>query len=276
MPRRLHHVAVALALLGAGMGASAEEKAAVPLSISRLDCGDILIKDFDSFFSDAHELPNGPWAGTDSCYLIRHGDDLMLWEAGFPAALRDNPIDDETWRATLDKLITEQLAESGIAAVDIDIVGISHMHLDHVGQVNDFPGATLVVGRGDFTGTVGDGDPFTAFRGEGAKVKMVGRGDLDIFGDGSVIALSLPGHTPHHLGLLLRLESGPVMLSGDLYHSREAREVKSMPSWNTDRADTMASMDRFEDMAKNLNADVVIQHDPDDFEKIPNFPAERK
>lgn len=269
--------AIALVLSPACLWAANVDEGDGELTISRLDCGDILIKDFNAFFSDAYELPSGPWQGTSSCYLIRHGDDLMLWDTGFSAALRDQPIEDDTWRATLDVLLAEQLADGGLAAEEIDVVGISHMHLDHVGQVGDFASATLVVGSEDFTRTEGrEGDPYAAFRDEDAKVRRVGGGDLDIFGDGSVIALSLPGHTPGHLGLQVNLASGPVLLVGDLYHSREAREVGSMPSWNTSRADTLASMDRFDAMAKNLDADVVIQHDPDDIEKIPAFPLERK
>lgn len=269
-------LASSIAFVGAACTASAQEEAEPSLAISRLDCGDIVIKDLDTFFTGEGERPSGEWQGTDSCYLIRHGDELMIWDAGLPAEVLADPIDDELWAARFDRLIVDQLADNGIVPEDIDIIGISHMHLDHVGQVGDFPNATLVVGRGDFVETEGENDPFPAFRGEGAKVKLVDRQDFDIFGDGSVIAVSLPGHTPDHLGLLVKLDSGPVLLSGDLYLSREAWENGLIPSYAKDRADLIASFKRFEELAVSLNADVVIQHDLDSHRKVPRFPAERQ
>ena len=64
--------------------------------------------------------------------------------------------------------------------------------------------------------------------------------------------LAMPGHTPGHSALLVRLASGPVLLSGDQYHFTEAVKNRGVPSFNTDRADTLASHDRFERIAANL------------------------
>jgi glyoxylase-like metal-dependent hydrolase (beta-lactamase superfamily II) len=101
--------------------------------------------------------------------------------------------------------------------------------------------------------------------------------DKDVFGDGSVLILRTPGHTPGHQALLVRLkEKGAVLLSGDLFHFRENYESSGQPWFNYDRAQTSASMDRVKTLAKNLNATVVIQHDPRDIEKLPAFPAAAK
>jgi N-acyl homoserine lactone hydrolase len=153
----------------------------------------------------------------------------------------------------------------------VDVVGISHMHADHTGQAALFPTARLVVGAEDFKRSAGEQDPFGPWRGEGKKVTLAS-GDVDIFGDGSVIALHMPGHTPNHLALLVKLASGPVLLSGDLYHAHMAREKKGVPPFNTSRAETLASMDRYERLAKQLNAKVIIQHEPADISKLPVFP----
>ena len=96
--------------------------------------------------------------------------------------------------------------------------------------------------------------------------------DTDVFGDGSVIALHLPGHTPDHLALLVGLASGPVLLSGDMYHSRDAREKRGVPPFNTSREQTLRSMDVFEKVAKETGAKVVIQHEPRDIALLPAFP----
>ena len=246
--------------------------AAAPLSLTRLDCGSATIKDFDSFFSDRPGLyEKGPRDVVDSCYLIRHADHAMLWDTGFSGNLKGGEQDMGHLVARLDRTVVEQLAELGIKPGDVDVVGISHMHGDHVGQAADFPNARLLVGKGDFEQTKGKDDPFGPWRKDGSKVQAV-TADTDVFGDGSVTAVHLPGHTPDHLALLVRLKSGAVLLSGDLYHSRDAREKRGVPPFNTDRAQTLASMDTFEKLAKETGARVVIQHEPRDVGLLPAFP----
>jgi glyoxylase-like metal-dependent hydrolase (beta-lactamase superfamily II) len=80
------------------------------------------------------------------------------------------------------------------------------------------------------------------------------------------------GHTPGHHALLVHLASGTVLLSGDQYHFTENRRVGGVPGFNRDRADTLASHDRFEKLATNAKAKVVIQHEPADVAKLPTFP----
>ena len=94
-----------IAALMLGLGAPA---AAAGPSIVRLDCGTGLIKDFNSFFSDASDYKRGPRRITDSCYLIRHGDQILLWDTGFPAALKGKSNDMGALVASIDKTIVEQ------------------------------------------------------------------------------------------------------------------------------------------------------------------------
>lgn len=56
-------------------------------------------------------------------------------------------------------------------------------------------------------------------------------------------------------------------------HFRENYENNQVPTWNTSRADTLASLNRFKQIARNLKAVVILQHDPRDIEKLPPFPA---
>ena len=99
-------------------------------------------------------------------------------------------------------------------------------------------------------------------------------GDHDVFGDGRVVILELPGHTPGHGGLLVRLaDFGPVLLSGDLYHFRREIGKRNVSRWNTSRADTLASIERFEAMVSKLQPTVVVQHEPADVKLLPLFPA---
>jgi N-acyl homoserine lactone hydrolase len=255
---------------------AATANAAAPaseLSLARLDCGHAEFKDMNGFFSDTPGVyPPGPGRVTDSCYLIRHGDDVMVWDTGFAAETKGKPVTRGPMTAALDRTLAEQLAELGVKPEDVDVVGISHMHGDHTGQAAQFVNARLVIGKQDFEMVAREpDDSFKAWRGAGKPVTPA-TADVDIFGDGSVIALHLPGHTPDHLALLVNLKSGPVLLSGDLYHSTIAREKRAVPGFNTDRAQTLASMDKFEALAKARNAKVIIQHEPNDIGKLPAFP----
>ena len=267
---------VLIATTGAAGGAAQTSAPPGLLSLTRLDCGSGLVKDFNAFFSDTNELPAGPRRITNSCYLIRHGGQTLLWDSGFPATLKGKDTDMGAIVASVAATIPEQMARLGLDPADIDIVGISHMHGDHVGQARDFPTAKLLIGKGDFELTRGDRDPFAPWRQSGAKVQTMHGGDIDVFGDRRVIALNLPGHTPDHMSLLVKLASGNILLTGDLYHSTLARSGKQVPPFNTSRAETLASFDRFERLARRYRAKVIIQHEPADIAKLPPFPQSAK
>jgi glyoxylase-like metal-dependent hydrolase (beta-lactamase superfamily II) len=251
---------------------AAQPAAAARLSLTRLDCGTPTIKNFDKFFSDKPGLyESAPREITDSCYLIQHGDQQLIWDTGYPSAWKGQTHDLGDLSVRIDKTLAEQLAELGLKPSDIDFVGISHEHSDHTGQAAEMPQAELIIGKGDFDDTKGKDDPFGPWRKDGAKVRAV-TADTDVFGDGSVVALHLPGHTPDHLALLVKLASGPVLLTGDLYHSRDAREKRGVPPFNTSREQTLQSMDAFEKLAKETGAKVIIQHEPRDIGLLPAFP----
>lgn len=245
------------------------------LSLWRLDCGDFQINDINAFMSDTSEYPARPKHLVGSCYLIRHGDTYMLWDTGMRSALVGHPDTNPVMTVTLRTRIVDQLAQIGVRPEQVTIVGISHYHGDHTGQARDFPGARLLMGAADIAALRArppEGQTDLAhWLGGGGQLTEV-PGDLDVFGDGSVVMLNLPGHTPGHHALLVRLASGPVMLSGDTYHFAEQIAHRGVPPFNTNRAESLASMDRFDRLARNLHARVIIQHEPADVAKLPPFP----
>ncbi|MCJ8272243.1 MAG: MBL fold metallo-hydrolase, partial [Psychrosphaera sp.] len=104
--------------------------------------------------------------------------------------------------------------------------------------------------------------------------RMTFTGDHDVFGDGSVVILQMPGHTPGHTALKVILaKTGPVLISGDLYHQAKSRRLKRVPSFNDNEAQTRESMARFEKMAIELGAKVIIQHEQVDVAKLPALPG---
>lgn len=269
---------LAAAVATALMGQASAPKPAADVRLYRLDCGRGTLP--KRVFNDARAYPEDATVSVvASCYLIRHGADWLLWDAGFGRETLGQA-------QGLTQPIEPQLAAIGVSPAEIGIVGISHSHPDHTGQARAFPAATLVIGSREFDQLFGPGAtanaaaaPLAAWA-DGKRVRKVGGeaglagGDLDIYGDGSVTAIALPGHTPGHLGLLVKLRrSGYVVLSGDQYHFRENRAKHGVPGFNFDRAQTLASHDRLESIVRNLRARLVIQHDPQDNAALPKAPA---
>jgi N-acyl homoserine lactone hydrolase len=263
----------ALPLAWAALSAAAPPHAApADMALWRLDCGSVVVSDLDTF-SDTYAYVGRAKTLTDSCYLIRHGGQYLLWDAGFPAELAGKGESDGPFTASMATTIAAQLARIGVRPEHVTYVGISHRHDDHTGQLPVFPKATLLIGAGDFeTLKRRKSDRIAPWTSGGGKVEPL-TGDRDLFGDGSVVLLATPGHTESHHSLLVRLpKTGPVLLTGDLYHFEENRRSRGVPGFNTDRAATLASMDRFEAIAAHLKARVIIQHEPADVAKLPTFP----
>ena len=272
-------LAALLCLLMPTESAATQPSATAPLKLWRLDCGEFEIKQYGAFFSDTFQYPAGPKNIVGSCYLIRHGSRYMLWDTGLTDALVGSGYSNEAQTLRLRRSLVDQLAQLKVRPEQVETIGISHWHFDHTGQAGRFPQAKLLMGKGDVerlkTTPSPDEDSTKALThwlaGPG-KLEAVTR-DHDVFGDGRVVMLKLPGHTPGHYALLVRLVSGPVLLSGDQYHFTEQVANRGVPPFNHDRADTLASMDRFDRIAANLKAKVIIQHEPADIAKLPAFPA---
>ena len=265
----------------AAWSASAADPAPA-VSITRLDCGQIQVNDLNQF-SDTDAYVGKSKLLTDSCYLIRHGDELMLWDTGLPVALKGAAIDSKpAMSPTVARTIVEQLADLGIRPEQISRIAISHFHFDHVGQAAAFPNAKLMIGEDDWAAlTAAKPDPRMAQGVAALKPWIADRsnvdpisGDRDVFADGTVRIINLPGHTPGHHGLLVALRrKGNVLLTGDQAHFTENYVTEGVPGFNFHRGDTLASFGRFKALAKNTKATVIIQHEPRDVAKLPAFPA---
>jgi N-acyl homoserine lactone hydrolase len=271
MKRTLNLLALAAGAL-LSMGASAQ---AADVQMWRIDCGTgATPTTVNERFSDTYQFPGLKLVFTFSCYLIKHGDDYMVWDTGFAPGTSPN--------APKTSLV-DYMSKVNVKPEQVKFVGISHFHGDHTGQLTPFTNAMLLIGKGDWDGVTAtppmagaNAAGFKIWIAEGRKVEPQ-TGDKDVFGDGSVVMMRAPGHTPGHSILLVRLkEKGPVLLTGDLVHFRENYEAGGVPSFNVDRAQTVASIERMKKLAANLKATVIIQHDMRDIEKLPAFPAAAK
>ena len=272
--RALRAAAIGMVVLSSASAQTPPVSPTVPavVTLTRLDCGtNAPPTNVGLRFSDTYAFMGQMVQLTYSCYLVRHNDDYFIWDTGFAAG--------NTPTAPKQSLV-QLLAQLKLTPEQVKFVAISHYHGDHVGQVNLFPKATLLIGKGDWDAI---NDPklmaatnpaaFTPWTSGGSKVEPLAA-DKDVFGDGSVVVLNMPGHTPGHHSLLVRLkEMGNVLITGDLAHFRENYESNGVPTFNTDRAASLASVDRFKQIARNLKATVIIQHDQRDVAKLPAFPA---
>ena len=254
----------------------AQAAAPAPVKLWRLDCGVIQVDDLNEY-SDTYAYVGKSKRFTVSCYLIKHGDTYMLWDTGLSDASLGLPLQGAgATGESLKQSLPDQLKALGVEPKQIEFIGISHYHYDHTGQTKHFPQARLLMGKADVAALRAPGSARAKpvahwISGEG-KIEEVA-GDKDVFGDQSVVMLDLPGHTPGHHGLLVKLtKAGPVLLSGDLAHFRENYVSDGVPSFNVDRAQSLASLNRFKGIEKNLRATVVIQHEETDIAKLPAFP----
>jgi N-acyl homoserine lactone hydrolase len=253
-------------------GIAAPAQAAPEVSLARLDCGTPQAPTaVNERFSDTYAYGDRKIQFVFSCYLIKHGDDYMLWDTGHAMTAP---------KVAPKVSLVDYLAQINVKPDQIKYVGISHYHADHTGQVGSFPKATLLIGARDWDAISSpkpaEGVNFKPFeswiKGE-SKVEPQSL-DKDVFGDGTVIMLRTPGHTPGHSSLLVKLaKMGPVIITGDVVHFRENFDSDGVPSFNYDRAQTVASIERLKKIAANLKATVIIQHDARDVKKLPVFPA---
>ena len=214
----------------------------------------------------------------DAFYIIEHPKGRLLWDAGLAEGLvGQTPFTTPNGAFTVSRKdsVTSQLRALKLTPKDFDYIAVSHTHFDHTGSASKFADATWLVQKSEYDFITSEeqkkGDNYAPI----SKLKNVKtlKGDYDVFSDGSVIIKSMPGHTPGHQVLFLKLKNaGSILLTGDLYHFQENRDTKGVPSFNYDVEATLKSMDAFEAFAKENNADVYIQHSPKDFNRLPKYP----
>jgi glyoxylase-like metal-dependent hydrolase (beta-lactamase superfamily II) len=272
--------ALGATLLMAAGGAMAAAPTVPSLRLYVFQCGTIEVSDI-SIFSPGFDKDKHKTL-TSSCYLIAHPKGTLMWDTGFGDALaaqaggvQASPV----FHISLKKSLAEQFKEIGYQPQDIQYLGISHMHFDHIGNAALFPTATLLMQQeevdaafGPEPGKVGF-DPKnypTMFKNPQHKLS----GDFDVFGDGSVVIKRAVGHTPGHQSLFLKLpKTGNVMLSGDLAHFTENWEKRRVPSFNFNKEQSVKAMEDMAEFMKANKAQLWIQHDVEQNATIQHAPA---
>lgn len=200
---------------------------------------------------------------SDNCYLIHHSSEgYLLWDTGITdrltALTQGQTVAQlrQTWHRN--QTLIDALAANGVKPADVHYVAISHVHPDHVGNIDEFPDATVIMQKAEWE--YGLKLPLKPFN-PAHKTQLI-EGDKDLFGDGSLTVLSTPGHTPGHQSLLVHLRTtGYVLLSGDAVHFLSNWENRRVPGFNADKAQSLSSMEKLARIADEKPAQLWINHD---------------
>jgi N-acyl homoserine lactone hydrolase len=214
-------------------------------------------------------------------YLIVHPRGTLMFDAG---AVPDShfkadgsPVTEGIMSAT--KPLKPQLAAAGYKPSDVTYFAMSHFHSDHTANANDFASATWIVQKAERDAMFADKpqgiiQPMHYNLLKDAKTKLLNNEDFDVFGDGTVVVKSTPGHTPGHQVVFVKLaKTGPVLLGGDLYHYPEERTTGRIPTFEFNAEQSKASRAKVEAFVKETKAQLWIEHDIATHMKLPKAPA---
>ena len=240
------------------------------------DCGTLHPPDVSRFRLTPQEVATTKMAV--ACYLIVHPKGTLIWDTG--------AVPDGAWTPTGDtstqhlvlpdsakrevvmvKSLSAQLAELGYSPSGITYLALSHCHYDHTANANSFAGATWLVRQNERVAMFAQKplpltQPSTYSALSTSKTVIIDSDAYDVFGDGTVVIKTAPGHTSGHQILYLRLaKTGGVVLSGDLYHFPEQRTLGRVPTFEFDQDETRASRVEVEAFLKATGAQLWIQHD---------------
>jgi N-acyl homoserine lactone hydrolase len=258
------------ALLFIATSAIAQQHKAQPPKSVRLyviDCGTLDIPDTSPYRFKKEELASPMMSAP--CFLVAHPKGTLMWDTG--------PVPDTNFKpggstgtmryATSTMPLTARLAEIGYAPTDITYLAFSHFHWDHVGNGNLFASATWLVPKAERDTMFADPpsprtEPANFSALKNSKTVFITTDEYDVFGDKTVIIKAAPGHSPAHQVLFLKLrKTGPVVISGDLYHYPEERKLNKIPTTEFNADQTVASRAAIEAFLKKNNAQLWIQHD---------------
>jgi N-acyl homoserine lactone hydrolase len=243
------------------------------------DCGDLKGLDPTLFRFKKEELAETDFVVT--CYLIAHPRGTLIWDVGVipDSAFKADGRPVSEGRSTVTKPLLTQLKSAGYTPADITYLALSHYHSDHTANANAFAGATWIVQQAerdamfaDKPGAIIKTEHFNALK--NSKTIVLKNEDHDLFGDGTVVLKTTPGHTPGHQALFVKLaKTGPLLLAGDLYHYPEERTFKRFPTFEFNVEQSAASRQRMDDFMKQTGATMWIEHDLPTHAKLKKAPA---
>jgi N-acyl homoserine lactone hydrolase len=242
------------------------------------DCGTLVYNKPEDYNLKRDEVKDSNMGVT--CYLVVHPRGMLIYDTGLNDRLVGRPLYENVtdgYAQIKFNTLRGQLADIGVTPSKIDYLVLSHYHWDHIGNADDFAGSTWLVYKGDhdqmFSPAARAYPWFSQYSALEKSKTVLLSGDHDVFGDGTVVVLATPGHTEGHCSLLVRLKNtGPVVLSGDLYHYAEERGLKRMPD-EEKTTGTVESRQKIEELLRRTGAQLWIGHSMEFFRTVHKSPS---
>lgn len=262
--------------------AMAQTKPQLPKSVRLyiFDCGGLTMNNPALFGFTKEELGGDTIKFAVPCYLVVHPKGTLMWDVG---VVPDSQVNGNSKQgiSTVTRTLKSQMAEVGYAPSDITYLALSHLHSDHTANANDFAGSTWLVHQNERDAMFADQQDkgkgpmqkstYSALK--NSKTKILTQKDYDVFGDGTVVIMYAPGHTPGHQVLFLKFKKdGPVLVAGDLYHLPQERTMHRFPTFEFNKDESAASREKVEAFVKKTGAQLWIEHDLATFNKCKKAP----
>ena len=231
---------------------------------------------------------NIDWAPV-SFYVLKHPKGNVMFDTGNNDKTITNA--DGWWgplakgfglKMTQNDAIPAQLAKIGLTVADIKSVAVGHMHLDHGGNVSQFPNATFIVQDDEMKAAWWPDEGYSVYYipGDFADTKKYNmirlNGDLDLFGDRSFEVRRAPGHTPGSQFAIVRLpKTGTVILTSDVVYLKESLEKNLIPpipgTWSP--TGMYQGYQKIRAVRDGEGASIFYGHDPEVFKATKQAPA---
>lgn len=242
-----------------------------------------------------NQQPGETYPSLTPFYLIDHPEGTVLIDTGTSYELLDHPEEygpygtgyftefaaDEI-EMSEDQKAVNQVVDLGYAPTEIDYVVMTHLHLDHTGDIREFPESEFIVQQDELEYAWWPADPiqrklyvegdFGVFHSSEYSVRAID-GYYDVFGDGSIECIPTPGHSPGHQAVKVELEdTGTVILAADLAFIQEAYETELQPAFAWDTEHAIRSNRKIRNLERKEDAAVYLAHDREHFDELPTPP----
>jgi glyoxylase-like metal-dependent hydrolase (beta-lactamase superfamily II) len=173
--------------------------------------------------------------------------------------------------------IKSRLEQLDVDADRIEYVINSHLHFDHTGGNELLPNARIYIQEREWeAGHTPELVKANAYNPNdyehGHLIRQV-NGELDLFGDGTVVSFPTFGHTPGHQSLKVKLTNGDIVLAADACYLRQTLENLHLPGLVHDRAQMIDSLFLLRRL-QSAGARIFYGHDPSFWRQVPQAPLE--